>query len=139
MSQLAGFPGSAMTKLGSGLTVLVVFALVFAVVGCGRGGVAATPQVQKAQESALQTDLDLVKAAVDAYFAMSGRVPTEDGKLPSPGGYSPVDFGANLTLDGKRWTFYPDLIIKLPRHHDEGVWRIESNMRVSVDMSPDEY
>ncbi len=128
-----------MAKLGSGLAVLVVFALIIAAMGCGRGGLAPTPQVQKAQESALQTDLNLVKAALDAYFAMSGRVATKDGKLPPPGEYSPLDFGASFTLDGNRWTFYPDFIIKLPRHHDEGIWRIDSNMRVSVDVNPEEY
>ena len=107
---------------------------------CGSCG-GATPQEQaaSARKAALETDLRLVKDAVDAYFAFSGTAPTEDGRLPAAGKYAPIDFDASYTQYGNTMSLYPDFLIKLPRHHDEGIWRISSGMQVSVDIDPDEY
>lgn len=121
------------------LTSLSILVLVIGMIGGGCGGATPREQVSSAREAALETDLRLIKEAVDAYFAFTGMIPTEDGKLPSAGEYAPIDFDASSTLDGNTMTFYPDFIFKLPRHHDEGVWRIDSLMRVSADIAPDEY
>ena len=127
-----------MAKLGLGLMAVIAVAVIMAAVGCAREG-PPSPRVPSAHESGLETAIDLVSTAVGAYFALSGTAPTEDGRLPPGGAYSPIDFNASFTQRGSTFTLYPDFIITLPRHHDEGVWRIDSNMRVSVDMDPLEY
>lgn len=128
-----------MSKPAFFLTWLFVIVLVSGMILGGCGG--ATPQEQagSARKAALETDLRLVKDAVDAYFAFSGTVPTEDGRLPSAGGYAPIDFDASYAQGGNTMSLYPDFLIKLPRHHDEGIWRINSGMQVSVDIEPDKY
>ena len=49
------------------------------------------------------------------------------------------DRNASFVKDGKTMSFYPHFIAQLPRHSDEGVWRIDSAALVSVDMNPDDY
>ena len=66
-------------------------------------------------------------------------MPTADGQLPPTGEYALIDFDASLDRLGKTLTFYPHFISELPKHWDEGVWRIDSAARVSVDMEPEEY
>ena len=117
------------------LRPLMIIALVIGCIGCGTSPAPVAP----AHESALQTDLDLVKAALDAYVIQSGTVPTEDGKLPPTGEYATIDFYASFSQNGNTLSLYPDFIIKLPRHYDEGVWLIDSEMQVSVDLAPDAY
>jgi len=80
-----------------------------------------------------------MKTSVDAYMITSLQAPAEDGRLPLRGEYALIDFDASFTKDGKVLSFYPHFIDKLPRHWDEGVWRIDSAARVSVDMDPEEY
>ena len=93
----------------------------------------------KAQERAWETDMHVINNAVDAYMIQSFKVPTADGQLPLKGEYALIDFDASFTEQGKTFTFYPDFIKKLPRHWDEGVWRIDSASRLSLDMDLEEY
>lgn len=93
----------------------------------------------KAKERAWEADLRIVNNAVDAYMIQSLRVPTADGKLPLKGEYALLDFEASFTQQRETLIFYPHFIKKLPRHWDEGVWRIDSASRVSIDMDMEEY
>ena len=128
-----------MSRLALLMTWLFFFVFVSGMIWGGCGG--ATPQEQagSARSAALETDLRLVKDAVDAYFAFSGTVPTEDSRLPPAGEYAPIDFDASYSQGGNTMSLYPDFLIKLPRHHDEGIWRINHGMQVSVDIDPVEY
>ena len=128
-----------MKRPGLFLISLSILVLVTGMIWGGCGGATPEEQVGSAREAALETDLRLVKDAVDAYFAFSGTVPTEDGRLPPAGKYAPIDFNAGFSLDGNTMSLYPDFLIKLPRHHNEGIWRINSGMKVSVDIDPYEY
>ena len=130
-----------MTRLAVILIPLLVLLLGLGLVGCGGsyGEPSPTGPLASARSSALQTDLSLVQSAVDAYVLQSLRMPTSDGKLPTAGEYAPIDFFTSFTQDGGSMSLYPDFIIELPRHHDEGVWRIDSAMRVSVAIAPGDY
>jgi hypothetical protein len=127
-----------MRKLGMILMPILILALIIVTFGCG--GEAAVPApLTSARASALETDLVTVKAAVDAYVIQSGRAPTSDGQLPVAGEYTPIDFFASFQQYGNTLSFYPDFIMELPRHYDEGVWRIDSEIRVSVAVAPVNY
>lgn len=99
----------------------------------------------KARGTGLETDLHVVKNAVSDYVlaAQNGqgqRWPTPDGERPPDGESALIDFDARFsTRGGETLIFYPDFLGKLPKHHDEEVWRIDSAGRVSVDMDPEEY
>ena len=92
-----------------------------------------------ARESAMETDVHSVKTAVDAYILEAFEAPTEDGKFPQSGKYALIDFGASCAVGGVTKSLYPDFLGKLPRHWDEGVWRIDSKAIVSVSIGGDEY
>ena len=92
-----------------------------------------------AREAAWETELGVMNTAVDAYMIQSFKMPTADGKLPLRGEYALIDFDASFTQNGQTLTFYPDFIKKLPRHWDEGVWRLDSASRLSIDMDMEEY
>ena len=92
-----------------------------------------------ARDVAWETELRVMNTAVDSYMIQSFKVPTADGKLPLPGEYALIVFDASFPTDGQTLTFYPDFIKKLPRHWDEGVWRIDSASRLSIDMDMEEY
>ena len=93
----------------------------------------------KARESALDVDLHSVKTAVDTYAIQSGKWPTANGSLPPTGQYALIDFNASFDTGVKTMSFYPHFISSLPRHSDEGVWRIDSAALVSIDMDRDKY
>ena len=93
----------------------------------------------KARESALDGDLHSVQTAVDTYAIQSGKWPTANSSLPPTGQYAPIDFNASFDKDGKTMIFYPHFISSLPRHFDEGVWRIDSAALVSIDIDRDKY
>jgi len=94
----------------------------------------------EAREVGLKADLHAMQNAVSDYMIRSnGDWPTVEGKIPLSGEYALIDFDASFTQGGKRFYFYPDFLDKLPRHHDEGVWRIDSSGKVSVSIDPDEY
>ncbi len=93
----------------------------------------------EARETGLESDLRVVKNAVDAYILQSSKWPTADGGRPPPGESALIDFDASFPQAGETLSFYPHFISKLPRHHDEGVWRIDSAALVSVNMDPEEY
>ena len=93
----------------------------------------------KALERAWEADLRIMNNAVDAYMIQSYKAPTADGRLPLSGEYALIDFDASFIQDGQTLIFYPDFIKKLPRHWDEGVWRIDSASRLSLDMDLEEY
>jgi prepilin-type N-terminal cleavage/methylation domain-containing protein len=93
----------------------------------------------KAKETGLEGDLHSVKTAVDAFMIQSGKPPTEDGLLPPAGEYALIDFNASFDKGGQTLRFYPHFIGKLPRHWDEGVWRLDYAALVSVDMPSQDY
>jgi Tfp pilus assembly protein PilE len=92
----------------------------------------------KARESALDIDLHDIKTAVDTYAIQSGKWPTASKSLPLSGNVT-IDFYANFDNGVKTMSFYPHFISKLPRHAGEGVWLIDSNGLVSVDIPRDKY
>ena len=92
-----------------------------------------------AREAGLETDMRVVKTAVDAYYLAAFEVPTEDGRLPFGGEYAPIDFDASFVEGGKTLSFYPHFLAQLPRHWDEGVWVIDSTALVSVNLAPEDY
>ena len=130
-----------MTRSKGCLVSSLVLALVIVAVGCSGGGSkgAAPGPVTAARGATLATDLRTVKAAVDAYVLQSGTVPTMDGKLPPADGYALIDFHASFIDNGDTASLYPDIMLELPRHSDEGVWRIDSAMQVSVAMASGDY
>ena len=93
----------------------------------------------KARGSALDVDLHSIKTAVDTYAIQSGKWPTANSSLPPTGQYALIDFYASFYKDGKTMIFYPHFISSLPRHFDEGVWRIDSAALVSIDIDRDKY
>jgi len=93
----------------------------------------------KAGEAAWETDLRIMKSAVDAYAIQALEFPTEDGKLPISGEYALIDFDATFMRDNQTLSFYPHFISKYPKHWDEGVWRLNSAAQVSIDMDEEEY
>ena len=99
----------------------------------------ATGFFSEAREAGWKADLRAMQNAVSDYMIQSNKTPTADGKIPLSGEYALIDFDASFTLGLKTFTFYPDFIEKLPKHHDEGLWRIDSVGSVSVDIDPEEY
>jgi type II secretory pathway pseudopilin PulG len=112
------------------LIVIVLVAVVILVVRGFYGG---------ARESAMETDLHTVKVAVDAFMLQSLKWPTETGMPPPEGEYALIDFDASFNDGSKTLKLYPHFLSKLPRHWDEGVWRINSVAQVSVDLTEEEY
>jgi len=108
------------------IVVAVVLLQVLGVFGGARG-------------SAMETDVGSVKTAVDAYILEALEAPTVDGKFPRAGEYALIDFHASFPAGGGTKSLYPDFLGKLPRHWDEGVWRIDSKAIVSVTIGGDEY
>jgi len=115
------------------VAMLVIVILVAVVI------LAVSGMFGKAREAGLDTDLRTVKTAVDAFILECQCYPTEDRKLPGPGQYALIDFDATLDRNGQTLHFYPNILGELPKHWDEGVWRISSVGQVSVDMGRDEY
>ncbi len=91
------------------------------------------------RSAAMGTDVHTVETAVSQYILGSMEAPTADGRFPAQGEYAAIDFNASFTARGKTWALYPDFVKKLPRHHDEGVWRIDSKSVVSIDLEPEDY
>jgi type II secretory pathway pseudopilin PulG len=114
--------------------VLLIFLVLIVVVVMQVGGVFGG-----SRGAAMETDIHTVDTALGQYILGYGKPPTSDGNFPSEGDYALIDFNASFNAGGKTWTFYPDFVKKLPKHHDEGVWRIDSNGTVSVNMDPDDY
>jgi len=129
MNSESGF--SLMELIG----VLIIFMIVVVVVVLLVSGVFGS-----SREASMSTDISTVDTALGQYVLKSqGKVPTASGQLPPDGEYAPIDFNASFTDGGKTYSFYPDCVKRLPRHHDDGVWRIDSKGAVSVDLEPDEY
>ena len=89
--------------------------------------------------SSLDVDLHNVQTAVGAYAIQCNEWPTASGSLPATGQYALIDFNASFFKDGKIMSFYPHFVTKLPRHWDQGVWRIDSAALVSVNMNRNDY
>jgi len=115
------------------IALIIVIVLVAVVILVTRGF------FSKARGSALDVDLHSVKTAVDAYVLQANQWPTANGSLPPQGQYALIDFSASFEKDGKTFSFYPHFIANLPRHGDDGVWRLDSAALVSVDMPRDKY
>jgi len=126
-----GERGFTLLELTVAMLIIVILTAVVLLIVTGMfGGV---------QVCALEQELDVVQKAVDTYAVKSEQWPTSDGKLPAYGEYAPIAFLAGFEKNGKMYTFYPHYIATLPKHYNEGVWRIGSNGAVSVDMDPEEY
>jgi len=123
--------GFSLLELSIAMLIIVILVAMIILMATGFFG--------EARKSGLKSDLHSVKTAVDTYMIDSLSPPTAGGSLPPPGESAPIDFDASFTQGGKPLAFYPDYIEKLPKHHDEGVWRIDSRGSVSVDMDPEEY
>lgn len=92
------------------------------------------------RKTALETDIDVIKGAIDAYHTESYQWPTDDSRLPPEGEYKPIDFFAGFELDdGSTMRLHPHFLARLPRHYDEGVWLLDYAALVSFDMDPDKY
>ena len=128
-----------MTRVWILFLVLFLLALVAGAVGCKDGELAPAEPVHSAGRLSMELDTANVQKGVDTYFGYALKYPTDDGKLPSSGKYAPIDFYAGFTMGAESLTFYPGIISKLPQHHDEGVWRIDSRGTISVNMNPDDY
>ncbi len=123
--------GFSSLELGLILVVLLILIVVLIVqVGGVLGG---------SRAAVMETDISTVDTAVGQYILGHGGPPTADGRFPAEGEYALIDFGASFDLSGKTWTFHPDFLKKLPKHHDEGVWRMDNKSRVSVDIDPEDY
>jgi len=116
------------------MIVLLVVSVLVAVVVLAMSGF-----FTKTRGTAMSGDIHTVKNAVDAYLLQSYHAPTETGALPPAGEYALIDFDATFTEGVITYKFFPSFLAKLPRHWDEGVWRIDNSALVSVDMSPDNY
>ena len=94
----------------------------------------------EAEVEALQTDIKTMQTAVGAYILKSnGLYPTNDSKLPEAGEYKLIMWDSSFASGGQRLSFYPDFIKRLPRHWNEGVWRIDSGGRVLATTDPEGY
>ena len=121
------------------MVVLIVVIILAAIVILLMGGFFSS-----ARESVLDTDIKSIKSAVDAYMiqaymSQGKKVPTMDGNLPLSGELAPIDFEASFIEGGKVKSFYPHILAELPRHADEGVWKLDSGARVVFDMERDKY
>ena len=123
--------GFSFYEMLAALLIIIVLSLVIIL--------AVTGFFSGAREVGLEADLRSVKTGVDSYMTRFFEAPTASGSLPSGSGYALIDFGANVTQRGNTYTFYPTFISKLPKHHDEGVWRINGAAQVSIDMEPEDY
>ena len=94
----------------------------------------------KAGAEALGTDIKTMEVALFAYVTNSnGLYPTDNGKLPKAGEYKLIIWDTGFTSNARQLSFHPDFIKKLPRHWNEGIWRIDSVGRISVTMNPGDY
>ena len=122
------------------LSALLVFTILLAVVG----GIVYF-FYNASRTTSMAGDLKEVRAAVAVFVTESSEVgtptwPTENGRLPSAGGYSLIDFTTGFTDNtGRPVRLYPHFLKELPRHWGEDVWRIDSRGAVSVDLEPGEY
>ena len=117
------------------VVVLLLLVILVAVVVMAVTGVFGS-----AVKSAFEADRATLENAVQYYIVKSdGLAPTANGHLPPEGEYAPIDFSATYTPNGMPLSFHPHFIIRLPRHWDEGVWRIDSAALVSIDIDPNEY
>lgn len=132
VTQISSESGFSLMEL---IGVLIIFMIVVVVVVLMVSGVFGS-----SREASMDTDINTIDTAVGQYILKSqGKVPTSNGQLPSEGQYAIIDFNASFKADGKTYSFYPDCIKKLPKHYDEGVWRIDNKGVISVDMEPSEY
>ena len=130
-SRCSGCPGFSLLEVAVAMLVIVilvgvVLGLVLGLFGHARG-------------TGLETDLRTVQTAVNAFMIETQETPTADRMLPPPGEYALIDFNASFVRNGKTMTFYPLILAKLPRHWDEGVWRIDNTAHVSIDLPEEEY
>ena len=120
------------------LMVLIIIAVLVGVV------VWAVMGTKTGREEVMATDIQTVQNAAahyttDTYTRTGHEVwPTIDGNLPEEG-YAEIDWLSSYTYEGEILVFYPDYISDLPNHWDEGIWRIDSDGIVSVDIDPSEY
>jgi hypothetical protein len=94
--------------------------------------------------TSLEGDLKEVRAAVSSFVTESSEAgtpkwPTENGRVPSAGGYVPIDFSAGFTDNTGKTVLFHSFLNRMPQHWTLGVWRIDSRGDVSVDLESWKY
>ena len=126
-----GAGGFTFLELTVCLLVIVLLAAVIVFLVSGMfGGTRVT---------AMETELDVVKTAIDTYAVQSQEWPTATGRLPAQGQRTLIDFYAGFEKNGKTYRLCPHFLTNLPRHGNEGVWYIDSSGLVSLDINPEEW
>ena len=72
-------------------------------------------------------------------FDSNGRYPTDDGRLPEEGQTKLIMWSASFNYGGTVLAFYPDYLKMKPKYWEQGLWRIDSVGKVSVDIDPSDY
>ena len=122
------------TLIESILVMALAVGLIFVVYHFGWG------TQSKAGARALETDIKTIEQAVGAYILKSnGLYPTDDGKRPATGTYKLILWDASFKSGAMTLSFYPDFVNKLPRHWNEGIWRIDFVGKVTADINPKDY
>ncbi|MFC2022771.1 type II secretion system protein [Chloroflexota bacterium] len=126
---------SGFTLFESIIVIAVFVAFAFAIYYFGWG------TKDKAGEQRLEQDTSTIQNAIAEYLIDSylstgkGLYPTDDGKLPGGGEYKLILWTASYNAPSKT-VYFKDYFGsgRLPRHWDEGVWRIDSMGQVTVDI-----
>jgi prepilin-type N-terminal cleavage/methylation domain-containing protein len=122
------------TLIESSLAIAIAVVIVFAVYHFGWGATG------KAGAGRLERDVRTIEQSVGAYILKSnGQYPTDDGKRPKTGESKLIIWDANFGSGGRTMSFYPDFITRLPKHWNEGIWRIDNLGKVLVTINPEEY
>jgi type II secretory pathway pseudopilin PulG len=122
------------TLIESFLIIVIAVVLVFVVYHFGWG------TAGKAGAGRLETDVRTIEKAVGAYILKSnGLYPTDDSKRPNSEESKLIIWDASFGSGGTTLSFYPDFITRLPKHWNEGVWRIDNLGKVLVTINPEEY
>lgn len=125
---------SGFTLVESIMVVAVAAAIVVAIWYFGWG------MREPTGETALANHLDAIQKQVILYmFDSDGLYPTDDGKLPSSGEHKAIFWDASFNKGGQTYSFYPDYVERKPKYWDEGVWLIDSEAKVSVNIDPRDY
>ena len=125
---------SGFTLVESIIIVAVAVAIVIAIWQLGWGA------REPAGETSLETHIDKIQSSVNLYlFDSNGRYPTYDGELPPEGEYTAINWDASFSHSGQRLSFYPNYVERKPKYWNQGVWRIDSVGKVSVNINPEEY
>ena len=95
---------------------------------------------EPAGQTALADHQNAIQKQVALYmFDSNGQYPTVDGKLPASGESEPIYWEASFNKGGQTYYFCPNYVKSKPNHWAEGVWLIDSEARISVNIDPKDY